>query len=111
MSAVLIVPSEKEEGEYGKSCLLCQLYHLKKKKGNMASHVCWAADKSGQAAHRVPPAPPIPSIPHPPPHHPINLSAAARTQQVINKFSSKCGQDHATSQSFLPHQFAVLSLV
>ena len=23
MSAVLIVPSEKEEGEYGKSCLLC----------------------------------------------------------------------------------------
>ena len=40
MSAVLIVPSEKEEGEYGQSCLLCWLYHLKKKKGNMANHVC-----------------------------------------------------------------------
>ena len=34
-----------------------------------------------------------------------------KTQQVINKISSKCGQDHATSWSFLLRQSAVLSLV
>ena len=36
----------------------------------MASHVCRrAADKSGQAEHRVPPAPSIPPIPLTLPHH------------------------------------------
>ena len=39
------------------------------------------------------------------------LTFLTKTQQVINKISSKRGQDHATSRSFLLRQSAVLSLV
>ena len=35
----------------------------------------------------------------------------AKTHQVINKISSKRGQDHTTSQSLLLRQSVVLSLV
>ena len=45
----------------------------------MASHVCRrAADKSGQAEHRVPPAPSIPAIPYP---------SSSSVQSISSSFS------------------------
>ena len=44
-------------------------------------------------------------------HSVITFMSQTKTQQIINKISSKRGQDHATSRSFLLRQSAVLSLV